>query len=196
MVYVVIGLFLLLLSIILAIRIGVSKEKTEMEEPQQVIHASGIYSVVKRSPREKILSLRPSRDTVRTFLEERNHQDTGDHLDDNEISGLVDQFFKNIERNVVEVENGDREGCDFYLYHFTEPDPICKPYIQEGRIVTREDIFTYSCLIPPFHIGCSCTLKRQPANEPIRETKSLNLNPLLNDDSEQVPLPDWKEISR
>jgi hypothetical protein len=60
LIFAIIGLFLFLILVIVAVAIGVNKEKTEKAEPAPMIHASGIYSVVRRSPREDATKAKPT----------------------------------------------------------------------------------------------------------------------------------------
>lgn len=194
MTFVFIGLFLFLILMLIAIRIGINKEKTEIEEPTPVLHQSGIYSVVKRSPREDLLAARPSEGEVRKYLREQNEDHTGAPLSQDEKQQLIANYFGRIETNVNEIEGGDGDGCEFFYYTFGKNDPICEKILRRGQYVTRSDIFKHVELIPPFHLGCTCRLLRQHPDENLSETVTLNMDPFLADENQVPALPDWKTI--
>jgi hypothetical protein len=194
MIFLLIGLSAFLILSLIAIRIGISKEKTEKEEPQQVLHQSGIYSVVKKSPREDLVRLRPKEDTLRQYLKGINENSIGLALTQADKERLAAQFFSAMDYNISEIESGDTQGCEFYYYLFDGDDVICKPFVKPGDYVTREDLFRFPQLIPPFHLGCSCKLKAQHGDEKMRDTSALSLKPLLAEDESVPNLPDWQVI--
>jgi hypothetical protein len=60
MIYAILGLILLVIFLLIAVRIGVNREKPETSLQNPVIHKSGIYAIVRRSPREPLASHKPS----------------------------------------------------------------------------------------------------------------------------------------
>jgi hypothetical protein len=194
MVFFIIGLIIFLILALIAIRIGVNKEQTEIEETRPVIHQSGIYSVVKKSPRESVVSARPREDEVRQYLNDQTVDSIQQTLNQQDKNELTAHYFSNLDANINVIENGDIQGCDFYHYAFENSDPVCKSFISEGDYITREDIFKHQQLIPPFHLGCRCKIRAQHGDEQLRDTTALRLKPLLSDDNAQPQLPQWTEI--
>jgi|WetSurMetagenome_2_1015567.scaffolds.fasta_scaffold00051_23 hypothetical protein len=189
MVLAVIGILLLLLAMLVAVRIGMRREKPEEEVPSPMIHGSGIYSIIRRSPRENIGDYKPSQEEIRKYLIDKNV---------NIIVGnpekIIDAWNEQMEANIREIEQGDQDGTEFYYFDFKWDDPVCSKIIHKGRFVTREQIFQYPQVIPPFHIGCGCQLCKYQGKDKLRETTEIGMLPLFRG-GELIPLPDWKEIS-
>lgn len=191
-----IALFLLIVLLVIAIGIGVNKEKTEKEEPRPIIHASGIYSVVRTSPRKDIERLKPAREEIRKYLSGTNEDTNGVALSNQDKERLVESYWTEVDRNITEVEEGDRRGAEFYFYDFERDDPVCARYLSKGRFVTREEIFKHGRIVPPFHLGCSCRIQAHKGSENLRETTELGLRPLFADDSMVPSLPNWHTVLR
>lgn len=191
MIFAVIGLFLFLILIIVAVAIGVNKEKTEKAEPSPMIHASGIYSVVRRSPREDTLKAKPTQEEMRKYLAGINEDINGLALSTEDKEKLAAEYAGRLESSIVEIERGDGSGAEFYYYDFDQPDPVCAKYLTKGQYVTREDIHKFAYLVPPFHLGCRCRIKRHSGGEKLRDTTKLGLRPLLNEKAPVPMLANW-----
>ncbi len=191
MILAVAGIIIFLVFALIAIRVGSRKEgstATEAEPP--LIHNSGIYSIVRKSPRETIGEVKPSRDEIIKYLRTQNVTIT-----DEDVNIAADQFLASLENSIVEIESGDKEGVEFYSYHFTGDDPMCDPYHLKNQFISRAQIFKYPKLIPPFHLGCACALKRYHGSENLRQTTVMGMVPLIK--GGVVPhLPDWTLWSR
>jgi hypothetical protein len=183
------GILLLLTALLLAIKIGVNKTKKEEEVPTPVIHASGIYSIIRRSPKENISDYKPSQEEIRKYLFEKTV-----NITEEEKEKIITLWNQHLEANILEVESGDKEGIEFYYFGFKWEDPVCEKIIKKGRFVTREQIFQYPYIIPPFHLGCGCVLYKYMGKEKIHETTELGMLPLFTN-GDMIKLPDWKEIN-
>ena len=191
---IVIALILFLFLMLLAIKIGVNKGKSEAEETRSVIHTSGIYSVLRKSPREAVLELRPKDEELRKYLSKKNEDINGSSLSEEDRERLVSDFYKLLGENITEIENGDHEGCEYYYYEFDKNDTVCGKYVTRGQYVTRSHIFKYCQLIPPFHIGCGCKLLRHQSNKNLRDTAANRLQPFFAEESVIPSLPNWHTI--
>ena len=98
-----------------------------------------------------------------------------------------------MEFNINEIEKGDEKGIEFYFFEYSWDDPICEKHIANCRFVTREELYQYPNIIPPFHIGCGCRLKKYEGKEKLRETTEIGMLPLFRNGA-FPSLPDWKEI--
>jgi hypothetical protein len=194
MIFAIIGIVLFLILLVVAFAIGMNREKTEKEELKPLIHASGIYSVVRLSPRDDIFKQRPNREELAKYLSETNVDINGKSLPDAEKREAVDVFFKNLEKNIAEIEAGDRSGAEFYYYEFDKPDSVCAKYISRGQYVTREDLHRLTRLIPPFHLGCTCNIRRHAGGDKLKDTTELGLRPLINESAPVPALPNWHTI--
>jgi hypothetical protein len=186
-----VGIALLLVAMLVAVRIGMKRAKNEEETLSPIIHGSGIYSIIRRSPRDNIGDFKPSQEEIRKYLNDKN-------VNIGSISPkmrdlLFSKWNEQMEANIREVENGDAAGIEFYYYDFKWDDPVCAKIISKGRFVTREQIFEHPKIIPPFHLGCGCQLCKYQGKDKLRETTEIGMLPLLRN-GEMVPLPEWKEI--
>jgi hypothetical protein len=186
------GIALLLIAMLVAARIGMKRAKNEEEMPSPIIHGSGIYSIIRRSPRDNIGDFKPSQEEIRKYLSDKNVNMVG--ISSLEQEKLLSKWNELMEANISEIENGDKEGTEFYYYDFKWKDPVCAKIISKGRFVTREQIFEHPDIIPPFHVGCGCRLCKYQGKDKLRETTEIGILPLLRN-GEMVDLPKWKEIA-
>ena len=195
MLLVVVGLVIFLLLVLVAVRISFNKVSTVKEE-KQLLHASGIYSIVRNNPRERIDQFKPPAEEIRKYLEgiDVNYGDTI-KLSVDAIEGCVRRWSESLNKNIEVIEQGDALGVTFYYYNFSpESCPVCKDYLKKGQFVTREELFQFPQIIPPFHIGCTCTLEAHSGNVNLLDTTEIKMIPLFkNEISPQ--LPEWKMIS-
>jgi hypothetical protein len=189
---VLISLAILTVLVLIAVKIGFSKEDANIDpERERIIRVSGIYSVVRESPREGLTALRPKEGEVREYLAGMEGYENGARLTERERAALLKHWNTQMEANLQTIENGDKNGVTFYYYDFTGACPACEPFITKGNFVTREEIYKYPEIIPPFHIGCACALTAHRGVENLRETTITGMTPLF--ESEAPPrLPDWK----
>ncbi|MBD3345311.1 MAG: hypothetical protein GF401_09640 [Chitinivibrionales bacterium] len=190
-----VAIILFVVFLLIAIRVGVNKEKSQQELHPPVIHKSGIYSIVRKSPRESIDQVKPSEEDLRKYLAAQNEDIRGTKLLKNDKELLIEDWKNDIESSISEIEEGDKEGVEFYYYSYKNEDPVCKNKISRGHFVTRGQIYKYPKIIPPFHLGCQCTLKRYSGDENLRETTVIGMQSLFNQDK-LPPLPDWKNVSK
>jgi hypothetical protein len=188
------GIIFFLILVLLIVRFGISKQKPADEiENQTVIHTSGIYSIVRKSPRENITQYKPPDEVIIQYLEDQNVDIHDNELSESDKKALISSWKTCLENSILEVEEGDKKGLEFYYYDFLGEDDVCMESIKKGYYITREDIYAHPKLIPPFHLGCRCVLKRNPGIEDIKDTTKFGMQPFLPD-GELPSLPDWKRI--
>jgi hypothetical protein len=192
MVLAIIGIVLFLILVLVAIRIGLNKENVPDEEPASaMIHASGIYSIVRRSPREQLMQIRPSVENIRKYLLSQNEFEEANYVDT-----LIERWTESLNRNIETIEQGDKDGVEFYFYEFTPVEcPVCLKFFRKGNFVTRQQIYHYPRIIPPFHIGCTCCIIPHHGVENLKDTTEQGMIPLFPNDSPPA-LPDWKTINK
>ncbi|MFP4416079.1 MAG: hypothetical protein ACOC41_05790 [Chitinivibrionales bacterium] len=193
MLYALIGIIFFLILILIAVRLSISEEKLPEEADQNVMHASGIYSIVRRSPREQVNRLKKPSEQIRQYLSDQNVKENTDVFSEQEIDSLVRGWDEMIERNIVEVEEGDKRGVEFYFYEIPKSDTICRECIGKGFFVTREQIFKNPQIVPPFHIGCQCRFKAYYGTEDLHETTEIGIQSFIPD-GKLPPLPHWESI--
>ncbi len=189
-----IGILFFLILILLAVRFGITKQKLEAErESQAVIHTSGIYSILRKSPREDIEQFKPSEQEITQYLSAQTVDIHENKLSDDDKQALIAAWETNLESAIHEIEEGDKQGLEFYYYDLHGDDDVCKEFLGKGYFITRQDIFKHPELIPPFHLGCGCTLKCHHGSDKLRDTTEFGMRPFLEKDV-LPPLPDWKRI--
>ncbi len=194
----IVGVLFFLLFVAIAAYF-VSKQKSPQEDPptpDMMIHTSGIYSIVRKSPREDFQRLRPDENALKQYVKEQSVDLGGRTITDSDRKRIVADWASAIERNIAEIETGDFKSCDFYYYEFTGTDDVCAGFIEKGSFVTREEIFRHPELVPPFHAGCTCVLHGYYGTDNPRETTMLGMKPFFGENVNLPPLPDWKNIQK
>lgn len=190
----IIGIIFFLVLILIAIRFGISKQKSESErENLPVIHTSGIYSIVRKSPREDVEAVKPAKKEISQYLTDKNVDIHEIKLSDSDKNALISLWNTTLENSINEIEEGDKKGLEFYYYDFKEDDEVCKKFLSKGSFITRQEIYKHPELIPPFHLGCRCILKCHHGIEKLKDTTAIGMRPFLRDGN-VLPLPEWKHI--
>jgi hypothetical protein len=196
MMYVLLGLALFLVLVLIAVHIGITRRADDTQADKPVLSGSGVYSIVRRSPREAVQKIRPGADEMRQYLASVNEDSTGKRLSAEDKERILAAFAADTEAAIAEVEAGDQEGVEYYYYDYRWDDPVCEGMVGKGPYVTREEMFRFPQLLPPFHLGCGCVLKRQHGTEALRKTIAMHLRPLLADNQQLPRLPDWRSVCR
>jgi hypothetical protein len=192
MIYLLISLAVLIVFILIAIRVGVTREKEQEKTSSGIIHQSGIYSIVRRSPRENVDQHKPAVEEIRKYLSSQNVDMFGKVLTPIDKETLLASWHQILEKSIIEVEEGDKKGTQFYYYELSGDDPVCKDLVPKGNFVTREQIYHYPNVIPPFHLGCRCELKCYLGDENLRDTRVFGMRPFFTEG--KLPhLPEWKK---
>jgi hypothetical protein len=192
-----ISIILIIVLVLIAIRFGLNRGSIDEDEiSSPVLHASGIYSIVKKSPRENIVAYKPPKEDILKYITDLNEDIEGLSLTASDKARIVDMWDNAIDENVSTIEKGDVDGIEFYYYDFVPVDcPVCKQHFSKGKFVTREEIFKFPIIIPPLHLGCTTKLLPHHGKENLRETTELGMLPLFKN---QVPpqLPEWKATTK
>ncbi|MFP4014316.1 MAG: hypothetical protein ACLFVQ_09545 [Chitinispirillaceae bacterium] len=189
---VIVGLVILMILVLVAVKTSFTKEE-ESEELSSQIHQSGIWSVIRKSPRESLIKVRPKEEEIRKYLADLD-ENKGKLARVPDPNRLVEHWKAQLDANIQEIESGDRLGVEFYYYDFPQECPGCESLISKGQFVSREEIFQHPQIIPPFHLGCSCRIVAHHGNENLRETTESGLRPFFAE-GEIPPLPEWTTIS-
>lgn len=188
---------LLIVLVLIAIRIGINRGQfSDDGEPlkQQTMHASGIYSIVRSTPRINIMSAKPDEEELIKYITSLNEDMQGNALSETDKSLLIEKWHASLEESITTVEKGDQKDVSFYYYDFIPSEcPVCRRYFSKGKFMTREEIFLNPCLLPPLHLGCTCALLPHHGKENLRETTELGMLPLFKN-QQPPPLPDWKNV--
>jgi hypothetical protein len=193
-----ISLILLISLVLIAIKTGLNKERrlTDEHVDKPTIHASGIYSIVRETPRRMILSHKPRTEDITQYLSGINEDIDGTPLSEADKTKLAASWAASMEENIAAIERGDLKGVEFYYYDFAPVTcPVCKRFLSKGKYVTREEIFKFPAIIPPLHLGCTCRIHPHHGKENLRETTELGMLPLFKHQAPPV-LPEWKTITK
>ncbi|MBN1129194.1 MAG: hypothetical protein JXA71_09425 [Chitinispirillaceae bacterium] len=197
---VILSIVLLAALILVAVRLVSFKRPQEDTEENNLgttgplIHASGIYSIVRKSPRENLGALRPQEAEVRKYLATINEDINKQPLSDADKQKIITHWQKAIDENIRIIERGDCEGVEFYYLDFPKDKtcPLCRSSITPGQFVTREQLFSTPSIIPPFHLGCTTRIHPYFGKEDLRDTAIMGMAPLFTGSTPPV-LPDWKK---
>ncbi|HEX2955189.1 MAG TPA: hypothetical protein VHO70_00050 [Chitinispirillaceae bacterium] len=196
MVTIIITIIIVLVLLLFAIRVAFSKtspvEQGDIHNP--LIHESGIYSIVRKTPRDALLKVKPTEEEIRKYLSALNENLCT--LASNEIEEIVKNWNTSMENSIKAVEIGDNNSVEFYFFDFDTVDcPICNNFIKKGQFVTREEIYKHPELLPPFHLNCSTILHPHHGKEDLRETTELGMMPFFKHGIRPA-LPDWKSMQK
>ncbi|NLD98837.1 MAG: hypothetical protein GX640_03095 [Fibrobacter sp.] len=191
----IIAIALFLMLVLIAVGVGLKKDVPVEESEDPVLHASGIYSIVRKSPREAVDRIKPSEEEIRKYLSSQIENIQRGALSQKECEQLIKRWNEAINQSVMTVELGDRSNVEFYFYEFSSGEcSVCKEFISRGKFVTREEIFLHPQILPPFHLGCTCSILPHHGKEDLRDTTEMGMLPLFKGKA-PPPLPDWKAIN-
>jgi hypothetical protein len=190
---ILISIALLTVLILIALKMALNRKEAGGDDSKgPTIHVSGVYSILRQSPREELASLRPGEEDISQYLTGLSEDINGISLDSASRAALLKHWKVQMEVNLREIETGDKNGAAFYYYEYT-PHACsgCAPFIKKGNYVTREEIFNNPQIIPPFHLGCTCVLTAHHGNDNrMRETTMAGMAPFFQTET-PPPLPEW-----
>jgi hypothetical protein len=195
MIIIIVIVVIFLVLALFALRVAITKpNNAEDDIHNPLIHASGIYSILRESPREAVLKAKPNAAEIRKYLSTLNESINA--LNAGTVESILSNWNRSLENSIKAVEDGDKKSVEFYYFDFNPVDcPICRKYLKKGQFVTREEIFKYPNLLPPFHLECTATLLPHHGKEDLRETTELGMMPFFKQ-GRCPELPDWKSIPK
>lgn len=191
---IVIAVIFLVLTLF-ALRVAITRPNhAEDDTHNPLIHASGIYSILRASPRDVVYKAKPDAAEIRKYLSHLN--ENINKFSPDAMESIINNWNKSLENSIKAVEDGDKQCVEFYYFDFAPVDcPICNRYLKKGQFVTREEIFNHPNLLPPFHLECTATLLPHHGKEDLRETTELGMMPFFKQ-GKCPELPDWKSIPK
>jgi len=191
MIFTLIGMVLILVLVLIAIGIGMRKEKSLEVANNGIIHSSGIYSIIRKSPREALTNHKPSEKEISDYLLQIREDIENNPLSEKDFRDLILEWNNSLTNSVEVIEKGDRKGVDFYYYDYPKECPVCKTYLSKGQFIRREEIFHYPSIIPPFHLGCTCRIVPHIGKATHKTTIDRELRPFFSHPT-PPPLPKWR----
>jgi hypothetical protein len=188
MLYVLFGVSLVLLIALSATAAYfIFQKKEEKEFP--TIHASGIFSLVRQSPREALNERRLTVEQVREALENAANPGL--------VNAPAEKYLKlweeMMELSINTIEKGDMEGLQTYSYKIPDKDLESCRGLTGSIYVTREQLQNFANLIPPFHLGCQAALIPKQAHQ--TNLDGTGWKPLLPV-AGKYPTPDWRTVGK
>jgi len=142
--------------VLAALYISMQKKDVEEEGKMPVIHTSGIYSVIRKSPRENVFTVKPDSAAMKAFLASETKDTLGRPLSEKDREALLKSYTDRLEKSLKLIEDGDRIGVQRFIIRFGKECEPCRVFSGDRFYVTREDIFKHPELIPPYYAGCRC----------------------------------------
>ena len=178
---------LALVLIAIGLYYSLQKRSDEQEKKPQQLN-SGIYSIVRISPREALAQIKPNMENVERWLDENYPM-----LPPAERGRLSCEWGEILEHSIAVIEKGDREGRDTYRYDIPESERELLPFIAPDAYITRETIYNHPELLPPFFVGCQTKLRLKEADsEQFGSQSKKGWKPMLPSSDGTYPIPDWR----
>jgi hypothetical protein len=147
------------------------------------IYTSGVFSLIRKSPREAALARVPTPEAMRQALAASS-----------DANGTAEQYraewVRVAELCIHNVEHGDKEGIQTYCYAVPEKCRASCGRFGGDAYVTRDQLHHHGQLIPPFHLGCGCEIAPRAA-----WSGSGGWSPILPVNG-QYDTPDWRTVVR
>src|SRR6185369_16596763 len=147
--WVLLALILIVLGAGLAMFLKGRAGDRQSQEDTSPIYASGVYSLIRRSPRKELQEREPPLEEVQAVLVSAAG---------NTANGSAEQYLDEWRRvaniSISNIEKGDREGIQTYKYQVPAKCQRTCAMFEGDAYVTREQIHNHVQLIPPFHLGC------------------------------------------
>ncbi len=118
------------------------------------IYASGVYSLIRKSPRQDVELRIPTLENIQAELAKPEPAP--------EANACAEQYLEEWRRIanlcINNIEKGDKDGVQTYRYQVPEKCQKSCSRFGGDAYVTREQLHNHSQLIPPFHLGCGVQL--------------------------------------
>ncbi|MDQ3000405.1 MAG: hypothetical protein M3Y08_03960 [Fibrobacterota bacterium] len=150
------------------------------------IYASGVYSLIRRSPRKELQEREPPSEEVQSVLSSEQAE-----VANGSAQQYLDEWRRQANLSINNIEKGDREGIQTYRYQVPAKCQRTCVMFSGDAYVTREQLHNHVQLIPPFHLGCAVELVTKEAwsagNENAAWTPILPVNG-------KYFTPDWRIV--
>ncbi len=123
------------------------------------IYASGVYSLIRKSPRKELQEREPPLEEVRSILASPQAAPTANAA----AQQYLDEWRRVANISITNIEKGDREGIQTYRYQVPSKCQKTCAMFSGDAYVTREQLHNHVQLIPPFHLGCGVELVTKEA---------------------------------
>lgn len=181
----VLGIFAVLLVAGIVTALQRNRQRVQSGGEAPPMYASGVFSLIRKSPRDQVMARKPDVSVVATLL---GPQGGGE----GRAAVYLEEWQRIADLCIHNVEQGDREGVQTYRYEVpARCGATCKA-VGGDTYVTREQLHKNAELIPPFHLGCGCVIVAKGAWQGGAGAGG-NWAPLLPLNG-AYPLPDWRTV--
>jgi hypothetical protein len=188
---IVIAIVFFVVLILITMYIGLQKKDIIEEDKIPVIHTSGIYSVIRQSPREHIYTVKPDMDKIKTFVSGAQEDVNGVPLSETDKEKIIVSWENQLEKNLKIIEEGDKIGVQRFLIKPPADDLPCRHFIEKNCFITREDIYKHPELIPPYYPGCQCILESESEWRNATDMEHFRI-----DQEDKSHFPAWENIRK
>jgi hypothetical protein len=155
-------------------------------------HPGGDSSATRHFSERTLAERQPSFDEMMCHLENISPFGKDSEQTPHYQRQYIDLWNRCLEKNLAEISEGDRQGIELYCYEVDASDLVCRGRLLQGTVVSRSNIHAFPEIVPPFHLGCSCRLRRllfMPSSAPSTSFRHLSV-------ADKLPaLPGWRECS-
>jgi hypothetical protein len=187
---IIVAVIFIIVLVVLAMYISLQKREIVEDNNMPIIHTSGIYSVIRKSPRDNVYTAKPSKEEVRAYLASQSKDVEGKPLSETDREKAAADFSARLESSLKAVEEGDKMGVQRFEIRTSPQCAPCRKFAEARYFITREDVYRHPEVLPPFYPGCSCSLVPE-------------LEKLFGDDMSHFKVeggdfsvPSWKNIKK
>jgi len=187
---ILVAVIFIVVLVVLAMYISLQKREIVEDNNVPIIHTSGIYSVIRKSPRDNVYTAKPSGEEVRAFLASQAKDLEGKPLSDADREKAAADFAARLEKSLKAVEEGDKMGVQRFEIKASAQCRPCRKFAEGNYFITREDIYRHPEMLPPYYPGCACTIL--PELEKLFGADMSHFKAEGGD----FPIPSWKNIKK
>jgi hypothetical protein len=186
------ALFWMLLALIILVSgamISMFLKRSAGDRPQDdssPIYASGVYSLIRKSPRKELQEREPPSEEVQSVLSSAQAAAANGSAEQ-----YLDEWRRQANISINNIEKGDREGIQTYRYQVPAKCHRTCAMFGGDAYVTREQLHNHVQLIPPFHLGCGVQLVTKEAWSAGNENAAWT--PILPVNGKYLT-PDWRIV--
>ncbi len=157
-----------------------SNSNPSEEEGLRKLNHSGEFSIVKESPRTPLSKVKPSNSQIIEWLTEANCPHSKEEL--------IAHWNTALNKTIGIIEEGDRNSVEIYSYKIEPDNDIISSFLNKSTYVTREQIYNYPELLPPFYPGDKTLIFPKDAWFGDEKADWVSLLPIQG----RYQVPDWR----
>ncbi len=159
--WIILGVIVLVVATALSVFIRKQGQNGERQaqDDSSPIYASGVYSLIRRSPRKELQEREPPMQEIQSVLSAPDAA----AIANGSAQQYLDEWRRVANISINNIEKGDKEGIQTYKYQVPPKCQRCCAMFAGDAYVTREQLHNHVQLIPPFHLGCGVELVTKEA---------------------------------